>query len=111
MSIFNDKNEIERLNAEKENYQCQLKTKTMENDVLKQQYEHQRNEMCDYISAAFLGFKDIVETAERSDYGNPEQKNRKILEQATKMKDYFAGLVIDMPLQKNRTIETNHRNK
>lgn len=110
-SIFNDKNEIERLNVEKENYQSQLKEKNMENDVLKQQYEHQRNEMCDYISIAFLGFKDVVETAKRSDYGNPESKIEKILEQATKMKDYFAGLVIDMPLQTNRTIETNNRNK
>ncbi len=110
MSIFNDKNEIERLNAEKENYQSQLKIKTMENDVLKQQYEHQRNEMYDYISAAFLGFRNIVKTAERSDYGNPEQKNRKIIEQATEMVNYFAALTINTPT-KNRTIDTNHSNK
>ncbi len=109
--MFN-KEEIERLNAEKENLQSQLKMKSMEYEQLKEQYVHKNNELFDMISLAFNGFRRIVETAERNDFGDKQQKIRKIKEEAVDLKNYFAQLTMNTPiLTKNRTNITDQSNK
>lgn len=72
--MFNNE-EIERLKVENENYQSQLKVKSMEYQQLQEQYVHKNNELFDMISLAFNGFKRIVDIAERNDYGRATTKN------------------------------------
>lgn len=109
--MFNNE-EIERLKAENENYQSQLKVKSMEYQQLQEQYVHKNNELFDMISLAFNGFKRIVDIAERNDYGEPQQKIRQIKEEFEKLKNYFAQLTLDTPLlTKNRTTTTDQSNK
>lgn len=109
--MFNNE-EIERLKAENENYQSQLKVKSMEYQQLQEQYVHKNNELFDMISLAFNGFKRIVDIAERNDYGEPQQKIRQIKEESEELKNYFAQLTIDTPLlTKNRTTSTDQSNK
>lgn len=109
--MFN-KEEIERLNAEKENLQSQLKVKSMEYEQLKEQYVHKNNELFDMVSLAFNGFRRIVETAERNDFGDKQQKIRKLKEEAEDLKNYFAQLSMNTPiLTKNRTNITDQSNK
>jgi|GEM_PF-4145594 len=109
--MFN-KEEIERLNAEKENLQSQLKVKSMEYEQLKEQYVHKNNELFDMISLAFNGFRRIVETAEKNDFGDKQQKIRKLKEEAEDLKNYFAQLTMSTPiLTKNRTNITDQSNK
>lgn len=109
--MFNNE-EIERLKAENENYQSQLKVKSMEYQQLQEQYVHKNNELFDMISLAFNGFKRIVDIAERNDYGEPQQKIRQIKEKSEELKNYFAQLTIDTPLlTKNRTTSTDQSNK
>lgn len=109
--MFNNE-EIERLKAENENYQSQLKVKSMEYQQLQEQYVHKTNELFDMISLAFNGFKRIVDIAERNDYGEPQQKIRQIKEESEELKNYFAQLTIDTPLlTKNRTTSTDQSNK
>ena len=109
--MFN-KEEIERLQTEKENLQSQLKVKNMEYDQLKDQYIHKNNELFDMASIAFNGFRRIVETAERNDFGDKQQKIRKLKEEAEDMKKYFAQLTMDTPiLTKNRTNITDQSNR
>ncbi len=109
--MFNNE-EIERLKAENENYQSQLKVKSMEYQQLQEQYVHKNNELFDMISLAFNGFKRIVDIAERNDYGEPQQKIRQIKEESEKLKNYFAQLTLDTPLlTKNRTTTTDQSNK
>lgn len=109
--MFNSE-EIERLKAENENYQSQLKTKSMEYQQLQEQYVHKNNELFDMISLAFKGFKKIVDIAERNDYGEPQQKIRKMKEESEQLKNYFAQLTLSTPLlTKNRTTTTDQSNK
>lgn len=109
--MFNNE-EIERLKAENENYQSQLKVKSMEYQQLQEQYVYKNNELFDMISLAFNGFKRIVDIAERNDYGEPQQKIRQIKEESEKLKNYFAQLTLDTPLlTKNRTTTTDQSNK
>ena len=109
--MFNNE-EIERLKAENENYQSQLKVKSMEYQQLQEQYVHKNNELFDMISLAFNGFRRIVDIAERNDYGEPQQKIRQIKEESEKLKNYFAQLTLDTPLlTKNRTTTTDQSNK
>jgi len=109
--MFNNE-EIERLKVENENYQSQLKVKSMEYQQLQEQYVHKNNELFDMISLAFNGFKRIVDIAERNDYGEPQQKIRQIKEESEKLKNYFAQLTLDTPLlTKNRTTTTDQSNK
>ncbi|MBQ9314844.1 MAG: hypothetical protein IJ220_07670 [Clostridia bacterium] len=109
--MFN-KEEIERLQAEKENLQSQLKVKSMEYQQLQEQYVHKNNELFDMISLAFNGFRRITEIAERNDYGEPQQKIRQMKEESEKLKNYFAQLTMDTPLlTKNRTNITDQSNK
>lgn len=109
--MFNNE-EIERLKAENENYQSQLKVKSMEYQQLQEQYVHKNNELFDMISLAFNGFKRIVDIAERNDYGEPQQKIRQIKEESEELKNYFAQLTINTPLlTKNRTTTTDQSNK
>ena len=111
MEMFN-KEEIERLKSEVENYQSQLKVKSMEYEQLKDQYVHKNNELFYMISLAFNGFRRIVETAERNDFGDQPQKIRKMKEEAEDMKNYFAQLTMNTPiLTKNRTNTTYQSNK
>lgn len=112
--MFNreDKMEIERLKTEIENYQSQLKVKTMEHEQLQKQYEHKHNELIDTISYSYNRFKEIVKLAERNDYGKPEQKIRQIKEFAEEQRNYYAQLTVDTPLRlKNRTTTTDQSNK
>lgn len=84
----------------------------MEYQQLQEQYVHKNNELFDMISLAFNGFKKIVDIAERNDYGEPQQKIRKMKEESENLKNYFAQLTIDTPiLTKNRTTTTYHSNK
>lgn len=109
--MFNNE-EIERLKVENENYQSQLKVKSMEYQQLQEQYVHKNNELFDMISLAFNGFRRITEIAERNDYGEPQQKIRQIKEESEKLKNYFAQLTMDTPLlTKNRTTTTDQSNK
>lgn len=109
--MFNNE-EIERLKVENENYQSQLKVKSMEYQQLQEQYVHKNNELFDMISLAFNGFKRIVDIAERNDYGEPQQKIIQIKEESEKLKNYFAQLTLDTPLlTKNRTTTTDQSNK
>lgn len=109
--MFNNE-EIERLKAENENYQSQLKIKSMEYQQLQEQYVHKNNELFDMISLAFNGFKRIVDIAKKNDYGEPQQKIRKIKEESEELTNYFAQLTIDTPLlTKNRTITTDQSKK
>lgn len=109
--MFNNE-EIEKLKAENENYQSQLKVKSMEYQQLQEQYVHKNNELFDMISLAFNGFKRVVDIAERNDYGEPQQKIRQIKEESEELKNYFAQLTIDTPLlTKNRTTSTDQSNK
>lgn len=109
--MFNNE-EIERLKVENENYQSQLKVKSMEYQQLQEQYVHKNNELFDMISLAFNGFKRIVDIAEKNDYGEPQQKIRQIKEESEKLKNYFAQLTLDTPLlTKNRTTTTDQSNK
>lgn len=109
--MFN-REEIEKLEAEKENLQSQLELKSLENKQLQEQLEHKRNEVLDLVSQVFLSFKRITEIAERNDYGMPEQKVRQIKEFATQQRNYYAQLTIDTPIGiKNRTNITDQSNK
>lgn len=109
--MFN-KEEIERLQAEKENLQSQLELKSIENQQLQDQLEHKRNELLDLVSQVFLSFRRLTEIAERNDYGDPKQKLRQINEFATQQRNYYAQLTIDTPItRKNRTNITDQSNR
>lgn len=109
--MFN-REEIERLKVECENYKSQLELKEMQLEQLQKQYEHKHNELIDTISSAFLSFRKIVEIAERNDYGKPEQKVRQIKDYAEEQKNYYAQLVTNTPLRlKNRTTIADQSNK
>ena len=109
--MFN-KEEIERLKAENENYKNQLKLANINLEQLQKKYEHKHNEFIDLLSSTFLHFRKIVEIAERNDYGNPQQKIGKIKEYAETQKNYYAQLTTDMPIRiKNRTTTTDQSNR
>ena len=108
--MFNNQ-EIERLKAEKENYQNQLELANIKLEQLQKQYEHKNNELVDIVSSVFLSFRRIVEIAERNDYGQPEQKTRQIREYAETQKNYYAQLTLNTPSIKNRTTTTDQSNK
>ena len=109
--MFN-REEIERLKAECENYKSQLELKEMQLEQLQKQYEHKHNELIDTISYSFNRFKDIIKLAERNDYGKPEQKIRQIKDFAEEQKNYYAQLIVDTPLRlKNRTTIADQSNK
>lgn len=109
--MFN-KDEIERLKTESENYQNQLELANIKLEQLQKQYEHKHNEFMDLLSSVFLHFRKIVEMAERNDYGDPQQKVRQIKEYAEKQKIYYAQLTTDTPISiKNRTTTTDQSNK
>lgn len=111
--MFNreDKLENERLKAEIENYQSQLKIKSMEYDKLKDQYVHKNNELIDLVTQVFMSFRKLIEIAERNDYGDPKQKLRQINEYAQEQRNYYAQLTLDTPYIKNRTTTTDQSNK
>lgn len=109
--MFN-KEEIERLKAECENYKSQLELKELELNQYREQYGHKHSELLDVISSAFLDFRKIVEMTERNDYGKPEQKVRQIKEYAEEKRNYYAQLTTNTPISiKNRTIITDQSNK
>ncbi len=107
--MFN-REEVERLNAEKENYQNQLELANIKLEQLEKQYEHKNNELVDVISSVFLSFRKIVEIAERNDYGQPEQKIRQIKEYAEEQKNCYAQLILGISDTKNRTTTTDQSN-
>lgn len=111
--MFNreDKLENERLKAEIENYQSQLKIKSMEYEQLKSQYEHKHNELIDLVSQVFTSFRMLTEIAERNDYGDPKQKLRKVNEFAQEQRNYYAQLQLGTSYIKNRTTTTDQSNK
>lgn len=100
--MFN-REEIERLNAEKENLQSQLEVKSMQLSQLQNQYIHKSNELSDIVADVFLAFRRIVEIAERNDYGDPLQKISQLKEFAKDQKDYYANLTL-----KNRVTTTDN---
>ena len=108
--MFN-KEEIERLKAEKEKLQAQLNLKEMQYQQLEKQLEHKNNELSDLIADVFLGFRRITEIAERNDYGQPAQKVRQINEFAEEQRNYYAQLTLNVSNTKNRTTNTDQSNK
>lgn len=106
-----DKLENERLKTEIENYQSQLKIKSMEYDQLKEQFEHKNNELMDLVSSVFMSFKRLTDMAERNDYGDPKQKLRQINEFAQEQRNYYAQLTLGTSYIKNRTTTTDQSNK
>ena len=108
--MFN-REEIERLQAENEKLQAQLNLKEMELQQLEKQLEHKNNELADIVADVFLGFRRVVEIAQRNDYGQPEQKVRQINEFAEEQKNYFAQLTLGITNVKNRTTNTDQSNK
>lgn len=59
------------------------------------------------ITLARMKLNQIVDIAERNDYGDPQQKVRQIKEYAEIQKNYFAQLTLDTPTTKNRTTNTD----
>lgn len=109
--LFNNENqlEIERLKAEVENYQSQLKVKSVEIDQLQEKYNQKDNDLQELLTQIYMSFKKLAEIAERNDYGNLEQKVRQLHEFILDQKKYYAQY--ETSDIKNRTTTTYHSNK
>lgn len=111
-------NELERVKSEKEIFQSQLKERNKENKDLKEKVSNLKNKIKDLnevekenIQEIEKRIKELIKTTERSDFGNPRQKQRKIKEQINDLASFVEILNFKYEPEKLTEIESKKANQ